>query len=230
METSLHRQLKALYAGDDGEVEVRFGRRRIDVVRGGRLYEIQHASLAAIRRKVVDLLASHRVVVVKPIVVDKFVVQLDGPEGRVVRRRLSPKHGTRLDVFESLVYFARVFPHPRLAIEFPLVTLQETRRPGHGRRRRWRENDHVVVDQTLVAIHETIRLRAANDLWTVLPEKPRTQFDTAELAAIVGVRRHVAQRIAYCLLHCGAVRRVAKRGNARVYDPAPARSRTRRAA
>lgn len=230
METSLHRQLKALYAGDDGEVEVRFGRHRIDVVRSGRLYEIQHASLAAIRRKIVDLLASHRVVVVKPIVVDKFVVQLDGPEGRVVRRRLSPKHGTPLDVFESLVYFARVFPHRRLAIEFPLVTLEEMRRPGHGRRRRWRANDHVVVDQTLVEIRETVHLRAANDLWTVLPEKLRTQFDTAELAAMAGVRRHVAQRIAYCLLHCGAVRHVANRGNARVYEPMPARSRKRCAA
>lgn len=230
METSLHRQLKALYAGDDGTAEVRLGRHRIDVVRGGRLYEIQHASLSAIRRKTLDLLAAHRVVVVKPIVVDKHVVHLDGPGGNIVRRRMSPKHGEPLDAFDALVYFARVFPHPRLELEFPLVTLEETRRPGHGRRRRWRANDHVVVDQTLVEIHQTVRLRVAADLWKLLPENLPTPFDTAELAALSGVRRHVAQRIAYCLLHCGAARQVAKRGNARVYERVRSRSRKRRAA
>ena len=40
METSLHRQLKALYAGDDGSQEVVCEGYRIDAVRGGELIEI----------------------------------------------------------------------------------------------------------------------------------------------------------------------------------------------
>jgi hypothetical protein len=230
METSLHRQLKTLYAGDDGAVEVRLGQHRIDVVRKRKLYEIQHGSLAAIRRKVGELVQSHSVVVVKPIVVDKHVVHLDGLGGNVVRRRLSPKHETPLDLFDELVYFTRVFPHRRLTLEFPLVTLEETRRPGHGKRRRWRENDFVVVDQTLVEIGETFRLRAAADLWTLLPSDLPKPFDTAQLAELAGIRRHVAQRIAYCLLHCGAARQVAKRGNTRLYERIAAKSKRRRAA
>ena len=50
METSLHRQLKELYAADGGLTEQRLGRYRIDVVRGQQLVEIQLASLSAYRR------------------------------------------------------------------------------------------------------------------------------------------------------------------------------------
>ena len=43
-----------------------------------------------------------------------------------------------LDLFEELVHFTRVFPHPRLTLEVVLVEIEEWRYPGHGRRRRWR--------------------------------------------------------------------------------------------
>jgi hypothetical protein len=227
METSLHRQLKSLYAGKDGRCEVRLGRHRIDVVRRGRLYEIQHGSLSAIRRKVTALLDSHRVVVVKPLVIDKRIVFLDRRGGDVVRRRLSPKHGRLVDLFDELVYFAAVFEHPRLTLEFPQIAIEETRYPGHGRRRRWRENDFVVADQQMTEISETVRVRAAVDLWPLIGGPPPSPFDTAELARRLAAPRWTAQRIAYCLLHSGAVEQVGKRGNARLYEVANGR-RTRR--
>ncbi|MFT7644160.1 MAG: hypothetical protein ACI9G1_005926, partial [Pirellulaceae bacterium] len=137
METSLHRQLKDIYAKADAQLEVPLGRYRIDVVSDGDLVEIQHGSLAAIRDKVADLLAQdHRVLVVKPIVARKYLVKQDAKSGQVVSRRLSPKRGTVVDLFDELVYFTRVFPHKNLAIEVPLVEIEEYRYPGHGRRRR----------------------------------------------------------------------------------------------
>ena len=80
METSLHQELKRLYAGDEAQVEVRLGNYRIDVVRvdgarGDELIEIQHGSLAAIRDKVRELLQSYRVRIVKPIVAGKLLVK-----------------------------------------------------------------------------------------------------------------------------------------------------------
>ncbi len=231
MESSLHRQLKSLYAGNDGQCEVSLGRHRIDVVRRKRLYEIQHGSLSAIRRKVVDLLESHRVVVVKPIVVDKRIVHLDGRNGRVVRRRLSPKHGRIIDLFDELVYFIQAFPHPRLTLEFPLITIEETRYPGHGRRRRWRANDFVVADQQLTNIGATHRVRTTADLWQLIDGPLPSPFDTADLARRLDTRRATAQRIAYCLLHTGAAKQIGKRGNARLYAATrSARSPRRRSA
>src|SRR6185312_1868014 len=68
METMLHRQLKALYAGKAARMEERVAGYRIDAVRGEQLIEIQHGGLAAIRTKIGRLLQEHSVLVVKPLV------------------------------------------------------------------------------------------------------------------------------------------------------------------
>jgi hypothetical protein len=218
METSLHRDLKAIYAGEHAQTEVRFGRYRIDVVDGERLIEIQHGSLASIRRKLVDLLTTHQVHVVKPIVMRKTLVKRRRANGRVVERRLSPKRGSLIDIFQELVYFRSVYPHPRLTIEAVLVEVEEWRRPGHGRRRRWRRNDHIVEDQKLVAIHEAQHIATAADLELLLPGPLPLGFDTKELAAHYQLPRHIAQRIAYCLREMGAIVQTGKRRNSLIYE------------
>jgi hypothetical protein len=218
METSLHRDLKNVYAGEDARFEVALGAYRIDVVSAGRLVEIQHGSLAAIRDKVRALLKKHAVVVVKPIVVRKHLVKMAQRDGPVVSRRRSPKVGSLLDVFHDLVHFTRVFPHKRLTIDIPLVDIEELRYPGHGRRRRWRRSDHQVEDQRLLCVHATHRIQTAADLLNLLPCPLPRRFHTGDLAAALNVRRWVAQRIAYCLCHAGAIRAVGKEGNARIYS------------
>ena len=147
METSLHRQLKQLYADPGARVEAPLDNYRIDVICDGELIEIQHGSLAAIRRKVQDLLLDHRVLVVKPIVRQKRLVKQQTKGGRILGRRMSPKRGSVIDLFDELIYFTRVFPHQNLALDVPLVDVEEWRYPGHGRRRRRRGNDHQVEDQ-----------------------------------------------------------------------------------
>ncbi|OHB83712.1 MAG: hypothetical protein A2V98_07995 [Planctomycetes bacterium RBG_16_64_12] len=218
METSLHRDLKALYAGKDARFEVALDRYRIDVVSGGQLVEIQHGSLAAIRDKVRRLLAEHRMLVVKPIVVKKRLVKRAAKGGRITGRRMSPKRGRILDLFDDLVYFTRVFPHQRLALEVPLVEIEEWRYPGHGRRGRWHRRDHEVEDQKLVSVHEVYRLRTAADVGRLITCPLPRPFDTGHLAASLGVERWFAQRIAYCLRKIGALHEAGKKGNARLYE------------
>jgi hypothetical protein len=224
VETSLHHDLKRLYADPtDPRTEVRHGRYRIDAVRGDQLVEIQHGSLAAIRDKARALLAEHRLLVVKPLIAKKFLVNHSAKHGPIVSRRLSPKRAGGLEIFNELVYFTQVFPHPRLTLEVLLVEVEEWRHPGHGRRRRWRKNDFIVADQKLAAVTETLTLRSAADLRTLVERHlsgirlPRP-FDTAQLASALGVARGFAQRIAFCLRETGAVRQVGKQGNALVYQ------------
>ena len=224
METSLHRDLKLLYAGEEARFEVRLGSYRIDAISDGRLVEVQHGSLAAIRDKVAQLLQSHPVLVVKPIVAQKLLVTRDPESGAVVRRRRSPKRGQLLDLFDELVHFTRVFPHPQLSLEVVLVEVEEWRIPGHGRRRRWRESDFEVEDQKLLAIQEVYHLRTAADLRALLPPRLPQPFHTGDLAERLEVSRGRAQRIAYCLRNMGAVREAGKQGNARLYR-LPARRR-----
>jgi len=218
METSLHRQLKAHYAGDNGQIEVIYDDYRIDAIRNGRMIEIQHGSLAAIRDKIAALLKNHRVTVVKPIVALKHLVKLEKRGGKVVNRRKSPKRGQLLDVFDELVYFTRVFPHRQLLLEVVLVEVEELRYPGHGRRRRHRANDFQVEDQRLVKIVDTCRFRTLADLRKMLPRGLPTAFHTGHLAEGLEVRRHIAQKIAYCLRETGAIHTVGKQGNAVLYS------------
>jgi hypothetical protein len=219
METSLHRQLKEIYAKDgvDAQIEERLGNYRIDVVRNGELIEIQHGSLAAIRGKIASLLKNHRVRVVKPIVARKRLIKQTKRGGTVVSRRLSPKKGSILDLFHELIYFTRIFPHENLTLEAPLVELEEWRFPGHGRRRWRRKGDQQVEDQKLVRIERTYHFRTAEDLLQLMPSDLSETFDTGELAEGLGIDRSDAQRIAYCLRHIGAFHEVGKRGNARLY-------------
>lgn len=219
METSLHRQLKALYAsGDNPRTEVRLGEYRIDAMQQNTLVEIQHGSLAAIRGKIGKLLADgHRVLVVKPIVAKKTIIKQDSPGGQVISRRLSPKRCGVLDLFHELIYFTQVFPHKKLVLEVPLVEVEELRYPGHGKRRRWRRDDHTVEDQRLVGVNEVHRFATLRDLWQLMPPSLPQPFHTGHIAEGLGVARWIAQRMAYCLVKTGATKEVGKEGNARLY-------------
>ncbi len=225
METSLHRQLKQHYATAGALVEQRLGRYRIDVVRGKQLVEIQLAPLTSIRDKIAVLLKKHEVLVVKPLIVTKHLVKRQRAGGEVVSRRRSPKRHTLLDIFDELVHFTRVFPHRRLTLEVVLIEIEEWRYPGHGRRWRRRDNDHLVEDQHLVQVHEAHVFHTAADLCRLLPAKLPQPFHTGHLAEGLGVERWIAQRMAYCLREMGAIRQVGKLGGALLY-----KSRTRRKA
>ncbi len=231
METSLHRDLKMHYAGPDGQVEVRIGRYRADAIVGGELIEIQHGRLGAIRGKIAELLESHAVRIVKPIIREKLLVKRRRKGGRIVEQRRSPKRGRLLDLFDDLVYFTKVFPHPRLSIEALLVDVEEHRYPGHGRRRRWRRTgDFQIEDQLLRDIGECRLLRTPDDLIELLGTPLPARFHTGELAQALGEPRWVSQRIAYCLREMGAVQIAGKQGNAIVYEPAKKPRKRRRGA
>ena len=218
METSLHRQLKQMYAPGDARLEVPLGAYRIDVVCEDELIEIQHGSLFAIRDKIQTLLRKHRVRVVKPIIACKTLVQQKSKGGAVLRRRKSPKKGRLLNLFDELIYFTGVFPHVRLTLEVLLVEIEELRYPGHGRRRWRHENDFQIEDQTLVGVREVHQLHTSADLRAFLPRRLPQPFHTGHLAKALDVDRQIAQRMVYCLRHAGTLRQNGKQGRALLYE------------
>lgn len=217
MESSLHRQLKELYADEGASVEQKLGRFRIDVVCDDELIEIQHGSLAAIRDKVAKLTPDHKVLVVKPIIVRKRLVKRRKQDGPIISRRLSPKRGSLLDLFDELVFFTRAFPHPNLTLEVPLVDVEEWRYPGHGRRRYRRQRDHVVEDQKLGKLHSIHRFHTSADLLRLVPAELAEPFHTGQLAEAMNVPRAKAQQIAYCLREMSGLIPCGKQVNARLY-------------
>lgn len=210
METTLHQQLKLHYAPDASQTEVVVGRYRIDAVRGDELIEIQCASLSAIQTKVKALLKRHCVRVVKPVVVRTRIAKKKTLKGKVTSRRMSPKRGDVLDLFDDLIYFTRVFPHENLVLEIASVHVEQTRVPGRRHRRRWRQ-DYRVLDVQLERIDSTLELRSAEDLRRLVGlDAAEGSFTTGDIARMTGRPRWFAQKIAYVLKHTAAIEPVGR--------------------
>ena len=221
MEHSIHRQLKSLYVTDTDRHEVIVDGFRIDAVDGERLIEIQYGSLGAIRDKIRRLLRSHDVLVVKPLAERKQLLKRDVPDGPVVSTRKSPKKQTLWNLFDDLVHFVGVFPHPRLELEVLMTLQDEYRLPAEKKRRVSR--GYIVEDRLLAEVTDRAKLRTVDDLLAMLPDaiKPpeRTEpFSTADLAAAAGISRPLARKVAYCLRRCGLAQVVGKEGNAILYQ------------
>ncbi len=226
METSLHRQLKALYSAEPESQEVRVDAYRIDAVHQGRLIEIQQGSLGAIRAKVRRLLEQHDVTVVKPLAARKLLIRRKKAGGKIVSTRHSPRRETIADLFADLVYFVDVFPNPRLTIEV-VLTLQEEHRVT-VRKRWWRGPDFRVTDRLLVGIEGRVTLKTNSDLLRLLPEGMGESFTTEEIARLAPMPRWLAQKMAYCLRKVGAIEQLGKRGNSWLYRAVPSATTLRR--
>jgi hypothetical protein len=217
-EGSLHAALKARYAAivTGARVEAAVDGFIVDVAGLDELVEIQTASFASVRRKLERLVASHRVVLVYPIPIEKWLVRVDG-DGAVVHRRRSPKHGVALDLFDELVHLPGLVAHPNFRIELPLTCGEEIRGPiPEGARyrypRRWWRLDRRLLD-----VIEIRRIDTPADLSCLLPFGLSDTFTTADIVAATGRSKRLAMRTVYCLERCGAIARLARRGRLVAY-------------
>jgi hypothetical protein len=213
--TALHRQLTALYCPDPTAREVTVSKFRIDAVVGPRLIEIQCSSLARIRRKVSRLIADFPVTVAKPLVWRKRLLRRERKNGPVVWGRISPKREDWISVFDDLVHFVGVFPHPNLIIDVLLIEVEEYRRyPGT---RKFYRKPYVVEDRRLVRVIARRELCKADDLLAFLPAELAEPFTTADLATAASIPRWLAQKAAFCLRCSGAVTAIGKRNKSWLY-------------
>lgn len=223
MESTLHRQLKALYGGPSGEQEVRVGDFWIDAVVRGRLIEIQRASLSGIRVKVAKLLESHRVTIVKPLAARTYIVRRDKPGGEIVSARYSPLRRSILNVFDELVHFGDVFPHPKLTFEIVMIEQEELR--ISRRKKRFNGPDFAVEDRTLKTVLSKQTFRTVKDFAALLPPTLESPFSSADLATQAKIPRWLAQKMAYFLRKVGAIDVVGKAKNSMLYQAPRRRQR-----
>ena len=201
-EKPLHAALKEWYRQDGDQVEVPLEGFVVDLVRDGRLIEIQTRGFASMRRKFDRLLDSHSICLVDPVGAEKWIVKLD-ESGNEASRRRSPKRGIAADVCGELVSFPSLLSHPNFTLEVALVEEEEIRRPDATKG--WRRGGFVIEERRLVAVRETVELDSPKALRDLLPEGLPDPFTTADIAQGLGRSRHLAQEVAYCLRVSGAV-------------------------
>ncbi len=222
METSLHRSLKQLYGGAGAQTEAVVRGYRADVLQHGLVVEIQASSLSAIRHKIADLVQHGRVLVVKPIAQRKLIRWGDPRKDDWNKPRQSPKRGRLVDIFDELVHFTKVFPHPNLTIDVVLIEEEELR-IRRRRQRRFGPN-YRLHDRRLLSVAAAHRLETAADLLRLTPADLPATFTTADLAHGLDCPAWLARKAAYTLRHCGATRATGKIGNRIVYQCAVPRA------
>lgn len=213
-EGALHAQLKEWCRRPGDRVEERVGGYVVDLVRGDLLIEVQTGGFAPLRRKLDELLQTHRVRVVTPVALTRRIVRLS-PEGVVLSTRRSPKAGRVEDVFERLVSVPSLLAHSGLEVEVVLTHQDEVR--VHEPGRAWRRRGWVVAGRSLTGVDRSFTIASLADLAAFLPAGLPEPFDTAELAEAARIDRRLAQQMTYCLRLAGALAATGKRGNAALY-------------
>ncbi len=214
-EKPLHASLKRWYARSGDRIEVPVDGFVIDLVREDLLIEVQTRGFSSMKQKITTLLdLGHRVRVVHPIPIDKWIVKVDA-DGTVLSRRRSPRHGNPTDVFAELVSFPNLLADPHLEIDVILTNEEEYRR--HTPNRSWRRKGWTIEERRLIDVVDTLLISNTDDLAALLPAGLSDPFTTADLATELGRPRRSAQQMAYCLRIADVIVAVGKRGNAVEY-------------
>jgi hypothetical protein len=213
-EGALHAQLKSWCARPGDRAEQKVDGYVIDLVRGDLLIEVQTGGFAPLRRKLDALLPAHRVRLVAPIAVSRRIVRVS-PDGEVLSARRSPKHERVEDVFTRLVSIPTLLAHEHFELEIVFAHVEEVR--TFDPRRAWRRRGWVVAGRSLASVETSVLLASREDALALLPAGLPEAFDTLELATAAGIDRGLAQRMTYCLRHCGALTCTEKRGRSALY-------------
>jgi hypothetical protein len=213
-EGPLHAALKDFYARPGDRAEVPFGRFVIDLVRAdGELVEIQTGGFSPLGPKLDALLDGHRMRIVHPVAAERRIVRIDAA-GEVLSARRSPRRAQALEVFDRLVSFPSLLAHPNFTLEVPLTREDHIRAPGPTRSRSGRRT-RDPGQRRLTEVLDTLVLEGPGDVAALLPAALDTApFTTRELAAALGCRLLLAQRVAYCMRTLGVLADAGKRGRA----------------
>ena len=214
-EKPLHASLKKWYARPGDEFEVAVDGYIIDIVRNELLLEIQTGSFASIKSKLLNLVDVHLVRLIYPIAREKWILKLaKDDEGGYIRRK-SPKRGRVEDLFREMVSFPQLLANANFSLEVLMIREEEVRR--HEEKRNWRRRGWTTDERRLVEVADRHLFENPADWRTLLPEKLGESFTTGDLAEVLGIRRSLAQKMAYCLRKGGVIELTGRQGRANNY-------------
>jgi len=211
-ESSLHRELKFQYAGQDGQTEAEVAGFVADGINAeGEYFEVQTGSFGPLKKKA---LALRRLKIIHPVIIAKYI-EVYNKKGRLQYCRKSPRKGTPWDLFEVLVYAPDLPLIPGLVIELTLVDAAEQRvQDGRGS---WRRRGVSIRDKRILAVHERITLKKKSDYIRFVPFKKNEKFTSALLAIKAGINVNLARKTLYVLKKLKIVKNTEKQGNSLVY-------------
>ena len=215
-ESSLHLQLKDFYHQPGDKIEFHLDKFIIDIVRKNFLIEIQTKNFSAIKKKLETLIKSYKVLLVYPILQDKWILKIDINSKKLIKRTLSPKHSNYYHIFEELVRIPHLISEPNLMIEALIIQAEEmwvNDNKGSWRRRGW-----SIKDRRLVNILDQRLFSNPNQFLSLLPSDLETPFTNSDLSNALNESQRLASLMTYCLRKMNLIKIVGKKNRSNLYD------------
>ncbi len=216
-EKALHASLKEWVSKPGDQSEVKVDGFFIDIVQGDLLIEIQTGSFASIKTKLKKLLRSHRVHLIYPVAREKWIVKLASDGSTQISTRKSPKRGRVEELFDEMVSFPQLLAHPNFSIEVLLTREEELRR--FEKNKNWRRKGWRIVERRLLEVVDQVVFEDPKEWLSLLPEGIG-EFTAKDLAKKLGLRKRLAQKMAYCLRKAEVIELIGKEGRANLYKVA----------
>jgi hypothetical protein len=220
-ESALHYELKFQYAGIDGKTEVNIKACGIDenyicdgVTGTGEIIEIQTGSFAPLKEKVKNLSLEHKIRIVHPVILHKYIDLFD-KNGVIIHSRKSPVSGGKWDLFKVLIYGWEIAASDNVCIELAFVDIVEKRlNDGLGS---WRRKGVSIVGKSITARYPPLVLRGKADYVQFAPFERDARWTTADLSRRAKISSSLAGKTLFALTKLGVVERTGKKGRAWVY-------------
>jgi hypothetical protein len=214
-ESSLHRELKYRYSGEDGGTEIQAGDFVCDARTGsGELVEVQTGNFGPLKEKIKILSRKNKIRIIHPIIIQKHI-ELYDTQGTLVYRRKSPRKGSPWDLFKALLYAPGLAGAKNIVIELACVDVLEKRiDDGKGS---WRRKGVSLGDKSLLLWHESIVLQGLKDYCRFIPFEKDETFTVRDFREKTKINIYLARKCLYTLGKMGLIERTGKQGRAIIY-------------
>lgn len=214
-EKPLHAALKAYFAPNPADREIRFGPFVADIALRDRIIEIQSRNFGALSRKLELFLAQGPVEVVYPVVQRKWLCWLDPETGELSDRRRSPKQAGPGEIFRELGHIQPFLGRPGLSFRVMLVEAEEQRLLcGWSRDRKRGSRRYLLRPMALLG---QLELGCPEDFACLIPDSLPQPFTAKEFAKASRLSPSRAGSAVKVLTLLGQLERDGNRGRAYLY-------------
>ena len=215
-ESTLHLQLKNFFHQPGDKIEYRLNKFIIDIVRKNYLIEIQTKNFFAIKRKLETLISAYKVLLVYPIIQDKWILKVDMNSKKLIKRTLSPKHCNYYNIFEELIRIPHLISEPNLMIEALIIQAEEmwvNDNKGSWRRRGW-----SIKDRRLINILDQKLFSNPNHFLSLLPSDLEPPFTNKDLSKALNGSQRLASMMTNCLRKMNLIKIVGNKNRSNLFD------------
>lgn len=213
-EHTLHSAMKFYFEPDGTHHEIKLGRSYADILRDGRIFEVQTRSLYKLVPKLRSFLEEYEVTVVLPVARKKRIVWVDEEQKSVSAPRKSPKTGKLTDALPELYGIRDFISHERFSLICVVFDGDE-----------YREKNRFDVSRRGTVRLDVVPTQIVDEVFFGCPDDYRAvfavgegEFTASRFEKETGMRGIKAWRALKFLCACGAVLSDGKRGREYVYS------------